>query len=70
MTFWYSTPEDFAAAVLGALKEDERTPEWLARQTGIPSSTLRAQLLVKPSRITLINALRIAQHVPSIREVA
>ena len=60
----FPTPEDFASAVLVALKEDERTPEWLSRQTGIASSTLRSQLIEKPARLTYLNAVRIADVVP------
>ena len=54
----------FAEAVNSFLKEDERTLEWLARKSGIASSTLRAQLLEKPSRLTYINSLRISRVVP------
>lgn len=54
----------FADAVLSFLKSEERPFEWLARQTGVPSTTLRAQLKEKPARLTHINALRIAQVVP------
>lgn len=57
----FPTPEDFAESVLAALKDDERTPEWLSRQTGIPSSTLRSQLIEKPQRLTYLNAARISQ---------
>lgn len=60
MSTRHSTPEDFAEEVLTVLKADERSIQWLSRQTGIAGSTLRSQLLERPSRLTLLNALRIA----------
>jgi lambda repressor-like predicted transcriptional regulator len=64
MAFWFRSPQDFADEVLTALKEDGRSREWLSRMTGISSSTLHSQLVVDPSRMTVVNALRISQHVP------
>jgi len=64
MTTGTPTPEGFAAEVLTALKDDERNIQWLSRQTGIASSTLRSQLLKRPASITLRNALRISAVIP------
>jgi hypothetical protein len=63
MPYRYPSSESFADAVLIALKDDDRTPEWLSRQTGIPSSTLRSQLIEKPARLTYRNAVAIADVV-------
>jgi lambda repressor-like predicted transcriptional regulator len=61
MSTWHTSPEGFAEEVLTVLKADERSIQWLSRQTGIAGSTLRSQLLDKPSRLTLLNAIRISE---------
>ena len=42
----------FAEAVLSFLEAEDRPFEWLARKSGIHSSTLRSQLIEKPTRLT------------------
>lgn len=54
----------FAEDVRAFLKTNERSLEWLARQSGVHPSTLRSQLIEKPTRLTYINAVRIARVVP------
>lgn len=54
----------FADAVLAYLEDEDRPFEWLARRSNIHSSTLRSQLIEKPTRLSYINALRIAKVVP------
>lgn len=66
----YSTSEDFATAVLTALKSDERSIEWLSRRTGIRPSTLRSHLLEKPARLTYQNAMAISAAALPLDEVA
>jgi len=60
----FPNAEDFATAVLGALEADERTPRWLSRKTGIAYTTLRSQLIEEPTRLSYVNAVRIADAIP------
>lgn len=54
----------FAGAVLAFLETEDRPFEWLARRSNIHSSTLRSQLIEKPTRLSYVNAVRIARVVP------
>ena len=63
MPLRYTSSQDFAEAVRVALKAEKRSKEWLAGEAGIPSSTLWAHIERNPERLTLRNALRIAEVV-------
>ena len=60
MALQYSSTQDFADEVLAALKDAGLSREWLSRQTGIPSSTLRTNLSVDPTTLSFLNAIRIS----------
>lgn len=55
------TAETAAGKILQLVKEDERDLEWLSRKAHIPYSTLRAQLIYHPHRLTIRNTGFIAE---------
>jgi hypothetical protein len=63
MPLRYPSPEAFAEAVHGSLKDNKRSQEWLAGEAGIPSSTLWSHIGPNAHRLSLLNALRIAEVV-------